>query len=258
MAEKNEQQIKNPIQVADRLFATFEYLAQHGPTSLTELSEKMGLSKSTEHRIITSLSCLGYVTQNPENSKYTTTYKIVSLAESVMSRNDIVTTVRPYLNKLMQQCDETVHFVRREGAYVVYIDKVESLKNNVRMISQIGMRLPFYRTAVGKIMVCDMPVQEIRDLWDSLTIVRTTPYTITDFNDFLENLEDVRKKGYALDNEENESGLRCIAMSLSLEHQKGMYAFSISVPISRMDNDRIKELSHYMIEAKSEIEALFK
>lgn len=248
---------KNPIQVAGRLFDTLEYLAEHGSSALTDIADSLSLSKSTTYRLISSLQYMGYVTQNPDTGKYEATYKIVNLAEKVTAHTDITASLRPYFVRLMERCGETVHLVRREGAELVYIDKIESYDNSVFMMSRIGMRLPFYRSAVGKALAANLPQDDVEALWNSLTIERTTAYTITDFDDFLENLEEVRRKGYALDNEENESGIRCIGMSLNIESNDTTYAFSISVPITRMDNDRIKELSVYMEETKKEIEAHF-
>lgn len=244
---------KNPIQVAGRLFGALEYLADHGQTGLTELAANIHLNKSTAYRVVASLEYMGYVRQNPENGKYEPTFKLAGLANRIMERMDIIQTIRPYLQKLMEMCGETVHLVKREGAEVVYIDKVESYGNNVRMVSYVGRRMPFYRSAVGKALAANMSEEEVRGLWDCSVIERTTPYTITNYEDFLEALDDVRHKGYALDNEENEQGVRCIAVALDVSGDNKTYACSISVPVSRMDNDRIKKFSGYLNEVREEI-----
>jgi DNA-binding IclR family transcriptional regulator len=246
---------KNPIQVAGRLFNALEYLADHGQTGLTELAENIHLNKSTAHRVVASLEYMGYVRQNPENSKYEPTFKLADLANRIIGRVDIIQTIRPHLQKLMEMCGETVHLVKREGAEVVYIDKVESYENNVRMVSHVGKRMPFYRSAVGKALAANMSADEVHRLWAQSAIERTTPYTITNYEDFLDALEDVRRKGYALDNEENEQGVRCIAAALDISGDNRTYAFSISVPVSRMDNDRIRKFSEYLNEIRQEINA---
>ncbi len=248
---------KNPVQVAGRLFGALEYLAYNGPSGLMEIAEALSLNKSTVHRAVSSLQYMGYVRQDQESGKYETTFKIVDMANHVMEKMDIVQTVRPYLRKLSDACGETVHFVRMEEADVVYIDKVESFNNNVRMVSHVGSRIPFYRSAVGKALAAKMPQEEVRRLWDSCSIERMTPYTITNFEEFLENLEEIRHKGYALDNEENETGVRCIAAALDFREGEYGYAFSISVPISRMDNDRIRELAADVLRVREEIDREF-
>ena len=253
---------KNPIQVAGRLFGALEYLAEHGESGLMEISEHLGLNKSTTHRIVSSLQYMGYVRQSRESGRYELTFRIVDLSSQVMNRMDIIGIVRPFLRKLMEQTGETVHFVKREGAEIVYIDKVEAYQNSIRMVSHIGSRMPFYRSAVGKAMAANMTEQEVRDLWEASEIIRVTPSTIVDYEEFCRALGHVRENGYALDNEENETGVRCIGASLMIssdasEKPGTEYAFSISVPISRMDEERVRELSGYVLATKTAVEEAF-
>ncbi len=244
---------KNPIQVADRLFGAMELLAAHGPMSLTDISRALALNKSTAHRVLNSLIFMGYVRQTEDNGRYGLTFKITELSNQMMSKVDIVTMVRPHLRRLMELTQETIHFVERDKTEAVYIDKVEAYSNTVQMVSRIGSRIPLYRSGVGKAIAAQMSDPEVKELWEQSVIVRTTPYTITDFDDFMRNLEEVRARGYALDNEENEAGVRCIAVSLPLHHQRARYAFSISAPVGRMDNDRIRQLAEYVLDAKKQI-----
>ena len=258
--QEKEQEVKNPIQVAGRLFGALEYLAENGETGLTELADHLGLNKSTTHRVISSLQYMGYVRQRQESGKYELTFRIVDLSNKVIEKTDIIPLIRPYMKRLAEATGETVHFVQRDGADIVYIDKVESDQNAVRMISHIGSRMPFYRSAVGKAMAASMSREEIRKLWDACVIEKTTPCTITDFGEFMEELKVVRRRGFALDNEENETGVRCIGAALALRHEtageKGtQYAFSISVPISRMDDERVRALSVLVLSMKKEIDA---
>ncbi len=245
---------KNPIQVAGRLFGMLEMLAARGPMSLAEMAQELELNKSTAHRVASSLQYMGYVRQNEDTARYELTFRIAGIAEQMREHTDILGQVRPFLAQLAGRTGETVHLVRREGAQMVYIDKVESEANSVRMISQIGSTIPFYRSGVGKAVAACLPARTVRMLWDQCRIERMTPYTITDYDEFIRTLEDVRRRGYALDNEENETGVRCIAAVLRLGEEEPSYAFSISVPISRMDNARIRELSAYVLDTQAQIE----
>ena len=244
----------NPIQVADRLFGTLEYLAEHGRCGLMQLSQAMGLNKSTMHRILCSLQYLGYVQQNEPDNTYELTFRIVGLANRKMAGADLITAIRPYLRRLMEISGETVHFVKREGGEAVYVDKVESISQSVQLISRIGNRIPLYRSGVGKAMAATLPESEVRAIWQESRIEKMTPCTITDYDRYLEALKLVREKGYALDNEENETGVRCIAASLMLNGQAADYAFSISAPAGRMDDARIRELAVHVLAIKAEIE----
>lgn len=245
---------KNPIQVSDRLFGALELLAANGAMGLTEISSSLELNKSTTHRILTSLMYLGYVRQNNRNEKYELSMKIVKLSNQLLEKQDLVQLVRPYLRKLMELSGETVHFVERDRNEVVYIDKVESFANSIQMISRIGSRLPVYCSGVGKAIAAELEEREIEEIWQTSHIIRKTPGTITDYNTFLQTLKEVRQKGYALDREENEAGVLCIAASLKDYRGKASYAFSISAPVSRMQEKRIQELSKYVLEIKEEIQ----
>ena len=242
-----------PIQVADRLFHALELLADTGSIGLMDLSTTLGLNKSTAHRVLNSLIYMGYARQNESDGKYEPTFKIVDMANKIMSKVDVVQTVRPYLRHLMEVTGETVHLVERDGLDAVYIDKVESFNNGIQMVSRIGSRIPLYCSGVGKAMVAQMDAWEAEEIWNSSRIERLTPYTITDYDAFQKELEQTRKRGYALDNEENETGVRCIACSLKDYLGKAKYAFSISAPVSRMDDDRIRVLAGYVLESKEKM-----
>lgn len=244
---------KNPIQVADRLFGALELLAENGDAGVMEVSTALGLNKSTAHRVLNSLIYMGYARQNEETGRYEPSLKVVDLANKVMKHVDIVQVVRPYLRKLMELTDETVHFVERDGTDAVYIDKVESYRNGIQMVSRIGSRIPLYCSGVGKAIAAELDEHEVEEIWNRSRILPLTPYTITDFETFRRELSEIRERGYALDNEENESGVRCIAVSLKDYTGRVKYAFSISAPVSRMDNERIRQLAGYVLEIRDQI-----
>ena len=244
---------KNPIQVADRLFGALELLAENGDAGVMEVSTALGLNKSTAHRVLNSLIYMGYARQNEETGRYEPSLKVVDLANQVMKHVDIVQVVRPYLRKLMELTDETVHFVERDGTDAVYIDKVESYPNGIQMVSRIGSRIPLYCSGVGKAIAAELDEHEVEEIWNRSRILPLTPYTITDFEAFRWELSEIRERGYALDNEENENGVRCIAVSLKDYTGRVKYAFSISAPVSRMDNERIRQLAGYVLEIKDQV-----
>ncbi len=244
---------KNPIQVADRIFLVIEALAETGPAGLTELSTRLELNKTTVHRILNSLIYMGYVRQDPETSHYSLSFKIWDIANQLITRIDVVDIARPYLRELMERTGETVHLVQMDGIYAIYIDKVESQSNTVRLVSRIGKRIPLYCSGVGKAILADLSSDDAADIWNHSSIDALTRHTITTYDHFSAELEQIRQRGYALDNEENEIGVRCIAASVTDPHSREHYAFSISAPISRMDNARIRELSGYILETKAAI-----
>lgn len=244
---------KNPIQVADRLFLVLETLAENGSAGLMELSNLLALHKSTVHRLLNSLIYMEYAKQDPDTGKYSLTFKLTELSNKVLNKVDIIETIRPYLKRLVQKTGETVHFVQLDGNEAVYIDKVESHQNSVRMVSKVGSHIPLYCSGVGKALAASMPDAEVERIWNYSNICQLTPHTIIDFQEYLKVLNLVRSTGYAMDDEENEIGVRCIAASLHPRGGMAHYAFSISAPVNRMTDERIQELAQEVLAIKKEM-----
>lgn len=244
---------KNPIQVADRLFLVMEILAETGPVTLAELCSHLDLNKSTVHRLLSSLIYMEYVKQDSETGKYALSFKLLNLSNKLLSHIDILDTVRPCLRKLSAEIGETVHFVQLDGLDAVYICKEESQQNSIRMVSKVGSRIPLYCSGVGKAMMADMDSTRIQTIWYDSDIKKLTPHTIIDYTQFLEKIKEVSTKGYALDDEENELGVRCIAVSIPDYKGRTKYALSVSAPIGRMSDERIEELAKIVLEVKEEI-----
>lgn len=244
---------KNPIQVADRLFLVLETLADTGAVTLAELCRHLDLNKSTVHRLLGSLIYMGYVRQDAETGKYSLSFKLLTLSNKLLGHMDILDTVRPALKALSRETGETVHFVQLDGVDAVYIYKEESNQNSVRMVSKVGNRIPLYCSGVGKAMAADMEEEQIRAIWEHSDIRKLTPHTILDYTQFSEKIKDVRAKGFALDDEENELGVRCVAVSLPDYRGRAKYAFSISAPATRMSDERIAHLAQILLKTKQEI-----
>ena len=244
---------KNPIQSAERIFEILEYLAEHGVCSLTEIGTALSLSKSTTHRLLHSLCMMGYVTKDSFSGRYTLTFKILEIAGHVLDRIDVLAVAHRYIDRLMKQVHETVHFVQREGNHIVYVDKVESDASSIRMVSRIGLRMPMYCTGVGKAMLAQMTEREVREIWESTAIEKCTENTITDLDVLLRELAEIRLRGYAIDNEENEIGVRCIAACVQDYTGRADAAFSISAPAARMPDERLREFSDYVLQTRRDI-----
>lgn len=252
--EKQEIQ-KNPIQVSERIFNTIECLAQNGAMGLQELSTELHLNKSTVHRILNSLICMDYVRQDAETSRYSLSFKICGLSNQILSQNSMIDIARPFIKELSASSGETVHLVQLDGINATYIDKVEASRNSIRMISMVGKSIPLYCSGVGKAILADMPDSKIESVWKRSSIRQLTEHTVTRFVDFMNLIEETRKSGYALDNEENELGVRCIAVSLKGYNGKSAHAISISAPKDRMSDARIFELKEMILKTKHQIES---
>lgn len=244
---------KNPIQSAERIFQVLETLAQMGPIGLMDLSNHLELHKSTAHRLLMSLIYMGYARQDEDTQKYMLSYKIVGLSGQLLDKIDILPIAHSYMKQLAEQSQETVHLVQRNDNDIIYIDKVESKVSSIRMVSQIGMIHPMYCSGVGKAILATLSIEEVTKIWNASLIEKKTSKTIVSLEELFKVLEIVRERGYAMDDEENEIGVRCIAACIYDYRGKAKYAFSISAPVSRMADERIKELSRHVLQVKNDL-----
>lgn len=240
--------MQETVQSVDRSLSILEVLSDYeNGLGITEISNKVNLHKSTVHRLLATLIYKGYVQQNEENNNYELTLKLFELGNKKVEKMNIVTASKPYLQEMMSKTNEVVHLVIREGTEIVYIAKVES-QNVIRMHSRIGMRKPVYCTAVGKSMLAYMPEDEIEKIWRNSDIKKSTEDTIIDFEKFKENLKLVKQRGYATDEQENEIGIRCVAVSILNYKGEVCGAISISGSIISFTEEKKEEFSKLIIE----------
>ncbi|NLK28161.1 MAG: IclR family transcriptional regulator [Clostridiales bacterium] len=244
---------KNPIQSAERIFRILEYIAENGSVGVVEIGAALDLHKSTVHRMLLSLISMGYVIQDENTGKYELTFKLVQLSSRFLTKIDLYSIARPYLEQLANESQETVHLVKRSGNDVVYIDKVEPMglrQSSIHMASYIGFMLPMYCSGVGKAILAELPFDEVRTIWEQSKPEKKTEYTIVSLEDMRKELELTRERGYALDNEENEIGVRCIAAAILDYQKKAKYAISISAPVNRMSDEKVEEMSRHVLNVK--------
>lgn len=234
--------MKDLVQSVDRSLSILELLADYEEgLGTTEIGERLDLHKSTVHRLLGTLIYKGYVEQLEDSKKYKTTYKLYELGSRLLVKKDLLSVSKKYSKELMEEINEVVHLVVRDGIYSVYIDKVEA-DNTIRMASTIGRRSTLYSTSVGKAMLAFMDPKEVEEIWKASQIEKFTTYTIDNYNDFLEELERVRKLGYAEDNEENEMGVRCLGAPIFNLRGEVEGAISISGPTIRVTKAKMKKI----------------
>lgn len=227
------------VQSVDRTLSILELISDYDDgLRITEISEKVGLHKSTVHRLLGTLIYKGYVIQNQRTNKYRLTTKLFELGNRVIADMDILKASKPYTEDLMKILNEVVHLVIRDDKYIVYIDKVEA-NNTIRMASNIGRRSPLYSTSVGKAILAYLDEKEVLKIWDSSDIKKFTDNTITDYDIFRMELDKIRLHGYAVDDEENEHGVRCVGAPIFNFHGEVEGAISISGPTIRVTKEKV-------------------
>lgn len=236
------------VQSVERSLSILEALSDYEDgLGITEISEKVGLHKSTVHRLLSTLIQKGYVEQSEETNRYKLTLKLFELGSKKVGKIDVVNVAKPYLRDLMKMTNEVVHLVIRDGNEIVYVDKVES-ESTIRMYSRIGKRSPIYCTAVGKAMLSYMTDEQVEQIWNQSDIKKFTEKTITNLEEFKEHLKVVREKGYAIDEQENEIGIRCVGAAILNYKGEVCSAISISGSIISFTEDKIDGFAKILIE----------
>ena len=226
------------VQSVVRAFTILEILCEKGELGVTQIADISGLSKATVHRFLNTLVNLGYVKQNCSTEGYSITLKFLKISASQRALFDQRNEMRPVLEKLSAECGETVHLVERSGNDIIYIDKIENKMTAFRMASQVGMSLPMVYTASGKAIMSKLSETQIKQIWDESNIYAKTPKTIIDFDEFIKEIRQVKKQGYAVDNEENELGVCCIARAVADIEGRFDYAVSVSIPKVRFNVEK--------------------
>lgn len=241
------------IQVLERAISILEFLGDNPKgVGVSELSRQLNLPKSTVHRILDTLLQNGYVEKNIDNDRYKLGLKIVELSNKILSNMELRNEARPYLEELMNYANEVVHLCVLRDGEMVYIDKVEC-PNPIRLYSQIGRRIPVHCTAVGKATLAFLPQEEAIRILKEKGMPRRTQNTITDLQTLLNQLEETRQLGYAVDDIENEEGVRCIAAPIFDYRGRVTAAISISGPDYRVTKERIPELAEKLKETARKI-----
>ena len=234
----------NLVQTIERTSLILDILGQSPQgISIRDLSEKIKLPKGTTHRLISSLAYFGYARQDSKTRNYFLGLKLVELGNLLLSQLDLRKEAEPLLRDLAERTKETVHMVFLDRDEIVYIDKVELDHNpgGLRMASRVGLRNPAHSCAVGKVLLSYLPEEELNRIIKEKGLVKRTENTMTDPSQLKEHLKSVRSQGYAIDDEENERGIRCIAAPIYNEAGKAVAAISISGPAFRVTKKIVQE-----------------
>ena len=244
---------KSGVQSVERIFQLIESLAAHpAGAGLQRLAQDTDLAKSTVHRLLASLVSLGYAAQD-ENGRYRLTLKMFELSSGIVNSMDIMDVAKVHLERLAQRTGEAVHLVIRDGQDIVYIYKTES--GPMRMSSRVGLRSPLYCTGVGKAILATLPADEVTNIWQHTTPQKLTTHTIVEFDALQAQLAEVRTNGYAIDDEENELGVRCVAVAIPGLGGRADSAFSISGLAPYMTPERIRRIATLAQDARTDIMA---
>jgi IclR family acetate operon transcriptional repressor len=225
------------VRSLERAFELLEHLADGGgEMALSELAEASGLPMPTIYRLMRTLVNRGYVRQQP-SKRYALGPRLIRLGD--LAGRLLGTWARPALAELVAEIGETANMAVLEGDEAVYVAQVPS-RHSMRMFTEVGRRVQPHCTGVGKALLAQLPAETAQAIIDRTKLVGYTPRTITDGAVLLAELDRIRSQGYALDDEEQELGVRCVAVPLI--GAPAPAALSVSGPSGRMTPEVIEKV----------------
>lgn len=229
-----------------------DYLANKPNQGVSDLARALEFPKSSVHGILETLASSGIVTKNEASGKYGLGTKLVELGNRAQVELDICRISAPFLQGLNQEFDETVHLTVLDRDEVLYVDCIESRKR-LRTYSVIGVRAPLYCTSVGKAILAFQDDDEIRRIARAKGLAKMTPNTITTEERLFEEVSEIRRLGYAVDDMEHEDHLRCVGAPIRDARGEVFASISLSGPAERNTMERIRSMAPAIVGATEEI-----
>ena len=243
------------IAVLTKALDLIDLLDAHESLTLTELSARSGINKVTALRILANLEGRGYVERDEATGRYRLGVRLLQLGMRKTEGLDLRTVARPILKRLHADTDETVNLAIPGPDGIFYIDILES-PLGLRMAATIGARDDYHATALGKAILANLPPAAQEETLRRQRLPKKTPRTIVEPGALARELDLVRKRGYAVDDEENETGARCVAAPIFDHRGRVVAAISVSGPASRLTADREAELAARVKATSQQISAL--
>jgi len=244
-----------PNRTLQRGLQLLELLGKH-PEGLTlaELTQMLSLPRSTGFNLAQSLVKMGYAFQSEDTGKYRLGLKMFETGASAVQQMDVMEIIRTCMTKIHGQINETMHLGVRSGTETIYIDKRDSTQS-IRMSSYVGAHAPLHCTSLGKAILSTYSDDEIRQIYDGREqLPAITEHTITDMAHLLSQMNLIRQTGYAVEREENNANVACVAVPLRNQSGRALYALSISAPLFRMGEEQMKSCAQLLLEVQPRIE----
>jgi IclR family transcriptional regulator, KDG regulon repressor len=208
----------------------------HG-LSIAELSQLLGFPTSTIHHILSTFRSYDYVAQNPETKKYSLGFRFLTISTSILDNLDVRKSAYTHLRKLHQRCNEAVHLSILRNGQVTYVDKIQGA-SGLSLATYIGFSTDPHAAAGGKVLLSELSPNEIKAMYKDRPLKKYGKNTVTNIGQLLEELENIRKQGYAIDSEEYYEGVRCVAAPIRAGGRIAA-ALSITGSIFSMTMERI-------------------
>lgn len=240
-----------PIESVDNALKVLLLLGDQSELRLTDVANYLGVATSTAHRLLAMLHYRGFIRQAERGKAYVPGPALTGVAYSVLQRYDVREALHSYLEHLNTELKETVHLGMLDGTSVRFIDSIESPRA-VRVASRLGRSMPAHCTSTGKAMLAQLSTDALHRLYPREELTALTPNSVRSRTELEEEIDRVRRSGYAASTEESEEGVGSVAVALPPERTPMRMAFNVSVPISRMNRADQRHMSEVLRQAVEE------
>lgn len=227
-----------PIESVDNALKLLLMLRDRPVISVSEVSDTLSVARSTAHRLLAMLAYHGFVRQDPVSRAYAAGSVLAEISYAAVRDSDIRPKARPFIEELVREVGETVHLVTLNGTQVLFMDCVEG-DRALRAGSRVGVRLPAHCTAGGKVLLAELPDDQIRELYRAEELEQLTARSVGTVTALLTRIDETRRHGYALNDGESEEELRAVAVAIRDSLGRVRAAITLSAPGRRLPPDQL-------------------
>lgn len=228
------------MQAVEKALRILEVMGESGrPQNLMELSQALEMNASTLYRLLVTLCRNRFVVHETATGTYRLGLKTFQIGQAALDSVDLRRDARNVMEQLVGECNETANLLVLHGREVIFVEQVEST-NMLRSRIRVGSRASAFATGGGKVLLANASAGEVDALLSGFMLKRYTQNTITDPKRLREELATIRAQGYAVDDEECEVGLRCVAAPIQDYDGKAVAALTVTGPVGRLTNDEIE------------------
>ncbi|WP_417624367.1 IclR family transcriptional regulator [Paremcibacter congregatus] len=233
---------KGQVQSLTRAFSLLECVADAGiGLNLSQVAAKMDLAPSTVHRLLNAMKDRGYFEVDPATGLWSVGLQAFRVGNGYLQKRDFVTQARPYMKKLVAEVGETTSLAVLDGDQMTFIAQVEC-REVMRMSVPLGNRVTLYASAVGKMQLAALSDAEAVDLMKDISFAPLTERTHASLPGLLAEVQDIRRKGFAVDEQEQSLGMRCVAAAIYNEHHEAVAFLTIAGPTVRLKQKNLNTI----------------
>lgn len=250
---KQTNKLTEANQSSEKLLTLIEVLSvQPEAVKLQDVARQASMNASTTLRFLMALEKKGYVIQD-DAGRYSLTFKFCGIANNIKIHTNIRNICLPYMKDVSQYFGETVNLSVEEDMSVVYLEVIQCAWQSLCTTQRIGKAAPLHCTGVGKLFMLGHSEEEIQRLYDKRGFTKYTENTLETVEQIMDELQKIRQQGYAIDDEECEIGMRCVAVPIRDYTGKVIAGLSVSGPATRMTPDNIQDKVSYLLEVSKQI-----